>query len=179
MKLKNLYEMGKLEDENNFIKMLNKETLNDAETIEEALQRIKVILEEADKYAEKYNLEKKYLERAKKLIFEEIEVEPENFIVKGFDAQITIDLKDGLNAKPYVKIFNQNFNSIYDEQKYEINEEFLKELNALQRETFNHLFNSLQEKTLDILRKSWILEKKRIEKWICNTPVKINKIKKD
>jgi hypothetical protein len=174
MKLKNLFETAKINEyENNFVKLLNKEKLEEIEEIDDALQRIKFVLDKADEYAKQHNFEKTYMERAKHLIFEDMNSIKFPFIVKGFDASIIFDFSKGLKAKPYIKVYDQNFNMIADEEEFELNESFLKELSDYQRETFDIAYDKLKKNVLDIIKKSWLIEKKRIEKWLIDTPIKI------
>ncbi len=166
MKLGRLYESFTTPD-TDFLRMYQTEDLMECKTLSETKNTIQKVFEAADKYAENNKLKYKYFQLANTPLWEEVEVEPQHFILKGFDAYIRINLSESLeNIKPYVMVQNNNVDYLKDGQTIEINESFIKSLNPLQREIFLEALKKVEDEAVDKLQRVWKLEQQRIDKWV-------------
>ena len=166
--------LGKLQEsftnpDTTFLSMYQTEDLKGCNTLNEVKETIQSVFTEADIYAKNNKLAHTYFQLAGEPLWEqhEIEVEPQHFILKGFDAYITIDLTETLeNMKPYVLVQNSNVSSLKDGQRVEITESFVKSLNELQREIFTKSLTKVETEAVKKLKNIWGLEQKRIDKWV-------------
>ena len=166
--------LGKLQEsftmpDTDFLRLYQTENLNNCETLNEVKETIQKVFTEADNYAVNNHLQYKYFQLAKKPLWEqhEIEITPQHFILKGFDAYVHIDLSESLeDIKPFVIVQNSNVSSLKYGQRIEINEEFIKSLNDLQRQIFLESLNKVENETVEKIKNIWIVEQKRIDKWI-------------
>jgi hypothetical protein len=165
MNLGNLYEKVQTHD-SGFVSLLINENLYTV-GLNETKERIQKVIAEADKYAEDNDFQYKYLELAHEPLWTDVEVKPEHFIYQGFDAYITVDLKENIaDIIPYVIVQNNNVSSLKDGQTIEITDEFKNGLNELQREIFEEALLMVETKTVRTLQKVWQYEKERLGKWI-------------
>ncbi len=166
MKLGKLYESYTTPD-TEFLRLYQSEDLSGCKTLVETKNTIHKIFESADRYAENNKLKYKYFQLANKPLWEEIEVEQQHFILKGFDAHITIDLTESLeNIKPFVLVQNNNVDFLKEGQRVEIDESFIKSLNPLQREIFLEALAKVENDAVNKIQKVWKLEQQRIDKWV-------------
>lgn len=157
-----------------FVQRLITENLDEVDTIKEIKDRLKEIMSESNTYAEDNNFKYKYLELAQEPLWVDVMVESEHFIYQGFDAYVSIDLKENIDdITPYVVIQNNNVSSLKDGQTIEINEEFKSSLNDLQREIFEEALSKVETKTVKTLKKVWQFEKQRMDKWIKTCAVEL------
>jgi len=165
VKLGKLYESVTTYD-TDFIRLYQTENLSDCKTLNETKETIRNVFDKADKYAEVNKLKYKYFQLAKKPLWEELEINTQHFILKGFDAYINVDLTESLEyIKPFVVIQNGNVENLKDGQRIEINEKFISSLIPLQREIFLESLNKIEKETIMTLKKVWQVEKQRIDKW--------------
>lgn len=166
MKLGKLCESFTTPD-TDFLRLYQTQDLSDCKTLNETKQTVKNIFAQADKYAINNNLKYKYFQLANKPLWEEVEVEPQHFILKGFDAFISIDLTESLeNIKPFVIVQNNNVDFLKCGRRIEIDESFINSLNPLQREIFVESMNKVEEEAVSKIKKVWKLEQQRIDKWV-------------
>lgn len=166
MKLGKLYESYTTPD-TGFLRLYQTETLRGCRTLNETKETIQKVFDEADKYATNNKLKYKYFQLANKPLWEEVKVTKQHFILKGFDAHICIDLSESLeNIKPYVMVQNNNVDYLKDGQRIEIDEEFVKSLNHLQRDIFLESLKKVEDETVEKLQRVWSLEQQRIDKWV-------------
>lgn len=166
MKLGKLYESFTSPD-TDFLKLYQNEDLMECKTLCETKQTIQKVFDSANGYAKNNKLKYTYFQLAESPLWESLEVEPQHFILKGFDAYIKIDLTESLeNIKPYVEVQNNNVGYLKDGQRIEINDEFIKSLNPLQREIFLESLKKVENETVVKMQKVWKLEQQRIDKWV-------------
>lgn len=173
MKLGKLYESFTSPD-TDFLRLYQQTTLMECKTLEDTKKTMKNVFVEADNYAANNKLQYKYFQLAKKPLWEELDVESQHFILKGFDAYINIDLTEELdNIKPFVVVQNDNVKDLSQGQRLEINEEFVKSLNELQREIFLEALGKVEAETVSKMQKVWKLEQQRIDKWVKTTKINL------
>lgn len=173
MKLGELYE-SYTTPHTEFLRLYQQSNLMECETLDETKQKVKQIFLEADNYANENKLEYRYFDLAKAPLWHEIEIEPEHFILKGFDAYINVDLKESIeDIKPFVSIQNDNVDQLSKEQRIDIDEGFINSLNELQRAIFSEALERIEKQTVDKLQKVWSLEKQRIDKWVKTSKIKL------
>lgn len=166
MKLGKLYESFSSPD-TDFLRLYQTKDLSECKTLDETKKTIQNIFEQADKYAINNNLKYKYFQLADKPLWESVEVEQQHFILKGFDAFISIDLTESLeNIKPFVLIQNNNVDFLKNGQRVEIDESFINSLNPLQRKIFLESLEKVENETVYKMQKVWKLEQQRIDKWV-------------
>ena len=105
MKLGALYE-SYTTPHTEFLRLYQQSNLMECETLDETKQKVKQIFLEADNYANENKLEYRYFDLAKTPLWHEIEIEPEHFILKGFDAYINVDLKESIEEKTSLNGFS-------------------------------------------------------------------------
>jgi hypothetical protein len=166
MKLGKLYESFTT-PETDFLRLYQTEDLSGCKTLNETKDTIKNIFSEADNYANNNKLEYKYFQLAKKPLWEELEINQQHFILKGFDAYINIDLTESLNnITPFVVVQNGNVKDLENGQRIEINESFIRSLIPLQKEIFLEALTLIEDETMSKLKKVWKIEQQRIDKWV-------------
>lgn len=172
MNLGKLYEKVQTHD-SGFISKLINENL-ETNNLENVKQKIKTILNEADKYAADNDFKYKYIQMAKEPLWVDVQVKPEHFIYQGFDAYVAVDLKESIDdIIPYVIIQNNNVESLKDGQTMEINTDFRKSLNTFQREIFEEALATVEARTVKTLQKVWQYEKQRLDKWISASKIEL------
>ena len=166
MKLGKLYESF-IAPDTDFLRLYQTKDLSECKTLTDTKKTIQNIFEEADKYAINNKLKYKYFQLANKPLWEELEVDQQHFILKGFDAYISIDLTESLeNIKPFVLVQNNNVDFLKEGQRVEIDESFIKSLNPLQREIFLESLAKVENEAVSKIQKVWKLEQQRIDKWV-------------
>ena len=175
MRLGNLKEKLETTDNSTFLKMYQTETLTECNTVSSFMEKAQRIFTEADNYAETNDLKYKYLQLAQKPLWNDFTVEPEGFIYQGFEANVGVDLSESIdNIKLFVTIQNNNVGDLKEGQRIEINSDFIDGLNDLQKEIFLEAKATVEKRATDILKKVWIYEKERIDRWVktCNIELK-------
>jgi len=166
--------LGKLQEsftnpDTNFIRLYQTEDLKKCKSLNEVKETIQRVFTEADNYAANNCLKYTYFQLAKRPLWEqhEIEITPQHFILKGFDAYINVDLTESIEkVTPFIIVRNSNVSSLEDGQRIEITEDFIKSLNPLQQEIFLEALGRVEHETVEKLQNVWNLEQQRIDKWI-------------
>jgi len=151
-----------------FLREFRSEDLSEAKSVKEIKNISNQIFESANEFAEVNKIDK-YFDLAQKPLWESIEVEPEEFIFKGFNAKLCYDME---KLEPYVVVQNNNISNLKEGQIFTVSE-VVNDLNELQQQIFNEALDTIEERAVDKLKKVWNVEKERIEKWIKFTEVKI------
>lgn len=173
MRLGKLYESFTTPD-TDFLRLYQTETLTECKTLNETKKTIQKVFLEADNYANNNKLQYKYFELAKTPLWEELEINQQHFILKGFDAYINVDLTESIeNIKPFVVVQNGNVGNLENGQRIEINEEFINSLIPLQKEIFLEALQKVEDETVNKLQKVWKIEQQRIDKWVKTCKIKI------
>lgn len=173
MRLGKLYESYSTPD-TDFIRLYQQTDLKECYTLTETKNTLNNIFLEADSYAVNNKLEFKYFQLAKYPLWESLNIEKQYFIYKGFDAWINIDMTEKIeNIKPYIIVQNNNVSNLQEGQRIEINDDFMKSLNKLQLEIFEEALNKLETETIEKMKKVWILEQQRLDKWLKTTKINL------
>lgn len=173
MRLGKLYESYSTPD-TDFIRLYQQTDLTECYTLTETKNILNNIFLEADSYAVNNKLEFKYFQLAKYPLWESLNIEKRYFIYKGFDAWINIDMTEKIeNIKPYIIVQNNNVSNLQEGQRIEINDDFIKSLNKLQLEIFEEALNKLETETIEKMKKVWILEQQRLDKWLKTTKINL------
>ena len=175
MNLGNLQEKLQTTDNSNFLKMYQLETLEECNTVDSLMKRVQEIFTEADNYASTNDVKYKYLQLAQEPLWSEFTVESEGFIYQGFEANVEVDLSESVeNIKLFVTIQNNNVSDLKEGQRIEIDSTFVDGLNDLQKEIFLEAKAEVEARATDTLKKVWIYEKERMDKWVktCNIQLK-------
>lgn len=169
MKLGKLYDTYNTPD-NDFLKLYQQTTLIECTSLIEIKQKIGKIFLEADNYAINNKMKYKYFQLANKPLWEELSIDKQYFIYKGFDAWIDIDMQSK-NILPHVIVKNNNVSNLQEGQILDIDDTFLKSLNELQRKLFLESLSKLENEVVDKIKKVWSLEQQRIDKWVKTTKI--------
>lgn len=173
MRLGKLYESYSTPD-TDFIKLYQQTDLTECQTLLETKSILNHIFLEADSFAINNKLEFKYFQLAKYPLWESLNIEKQHFIYKGFDAWIEIDMTEKIeNIKPYIIVQNNNVSNLQEGQRIEIDDEFIKSLNKLQLEIFEESLKKIETETNEKMKKVWILEQQRLDKWLKTTKINL------
>jgi len=176
MRLGQLYDKFTIPD-NEFIRLYQTQNLGECKTLNEVKETIKTVFKEADKYAVNNNLKYKYMQLAKNPLWNELEINEQHFILKGFDAYINIDLTEELeNIKPFVVVKNGNVKDLKNGQRIEINETFIDSLVPLQKDIFLEALQKIENETMCKLKKVWKIEQQRMDKWVQTCKIDLKKV---
>ncbi len=173
MRLGKLYESYTTPD-TDFIRLYQQTDLNECLSLNMTKDKINNVFLEADKFAVNNKLKYKYFQLAGTPLWEELDIEKQYFIYKGFDAWITINMTEKCeNIKPYVIVQNNNVSKLQEGQRIEIDETFIKSLNPLQLEIFEESLRRLETEATNKMKKVWILEQQRLDKWVKTTKINL------
>ena len=159
-----------------FIRLYQTVDVDGCESIKEFKEIMEYVFECADNYAENNKLKYKYFDLAKAPLWTDLEINARNFILKGYDANIVVDLKESFfDITPFIMIENIGYGVSECEQRINIDDDLVGSMIPYQKELFLEEVSIMEKEILEKLKKVWLLEKQRIDKWVKTCKIDLSK----